>query len=155
VSDSPSGVIPPLAGHGHLALDEAELVAWGERFGRASTPPLVVGLTGELGAGKTTLVRAICRGLGVTDDVTSPTFTLVHRYSSPRGVVYHVDLYRLRGPFELTNIAWDEMVAEDAVTLIEWPERAGERMPPMHVSIGLQHLPDDPSKRLLYAGGHP
>jgi len=154
VSDSPSGVIPPLAGHGHLALDEAELVAWGERFGRASAPPLVVGLTGELGAGKTTLVRAICRGFGVTDDVTSPTFTLVHRYTSPRGVVYHVDLYRLRGPYELTNIGWDDMLAEEALTLIEWPERAGERMPAMHVSIGLQHLPDDPSKRLLYAGGH-
>ena len=154
MSDSPSGVIPPLAGHGHLALDEAELVAWGERFGRASAPPLVVGLTGELGAGKTTLVRAICRGFGVTDDVTSPTFTLVHRYTSPRGVVYHVDLYRLRGPFELTNIGWDDMLAEEALTLIEWPERAGERMPAMHVSIGLQHLPDDPSKRLLYAGGH-
>lgn len=154
MSDSPSGVIPPLAGHGHLALDEAELVAWGERFGRASAPPLVVGLTGELGAGKTTLVRAICRGFGVTDDVTSPTFTLVHRYESPRGVVYHVDLYRLRGPYELTNIGWDDMLAEEAVTLIEWPERAGERMPAMHVSIGLQHLPGDPSKRLLYAGGH-
>lgn len=154
MSDSPSGVIPPLAGHGHLALDEAELVAWGERFGRASAPPLVVGLTGELGAGKTTLVRAICRGFGVTDDVTSPTFTLVHRYTSPRGVVYHVDLYRLRGPYELTNIGWDDILAEEAVTLIEWPERAGERMPAMHVSIGLQHLPDDPSKRLLYAGGH-
>lgn len=154
MSDSPSGVIPPLAGHGHLALDEAELVAWGERFGRASAPPLVVGLTGELGAGKTTLVRAICRGFGVTDDVTSPTFTLVHRYGSPRGVVYHVDLYRLRGPYELTNIGWDDMLAEEAVTLIEWPERAGERMPAMHVSIGLQHLPGDPSKRLLYAGGH-
>lgn len=154
MSDSPSGVIPPLAGHGHLALDEAELVAWGERFGRASAPPLVVGLTGELGAGKTTLVRAVCRGFGVTDDVTSPTFTLVHRYTSPRGVVYHVDLYRLRGPYELTNIGWDDILAEEAVTLIEWPERAGERMPAMHVSIGLQHLPDDPSKRLLYAGGH-
>jgi tRNA threonylcarbamoyladenosine biosynthesis protein TsaE len=154
VSDSPSGVVPPLAGHGHLALDEAELVAWGERFGRASAAPLVVGLTGELGAGKTTLVRAICRGLGVTDDVTSPTFTLVHRYASPRGAVYHVDLYRLRGPFELTNIGWDDMLAEEAVALIEWPERAGERMPALHVSIGLQHLPDDPSKRLLYAGGH-
>ena len=154
MSDSPSGVIPPLAGHGHLALDEPQLVAWGERFGRASAPPLVVGLTGELGAGKTTLVRAICRGFGVTDDVTSPTFTLVHRYASPRGVVYHVDLYRLRGPFELTNIGWDDVLAEDALTLIEWPERAGERMPASHVSIRLQHLPDDASKRLLYAGGH-
>ena len=154
MSDSPSGVIPPLAGHGHLALDEAELVAWGERFGRAASAPLVVGLTGELGAGKTTLVRAICRGLGVTDDVTSPTFTLVNRYTSPRGAVYHVDLYRLRAPYELTNIGWDDILADDAVTLIEWPERAGERMPTLHVSIGLQHLPDDASKRLLYAGGH-
>jgi tRNA threonylcarbamoyladenosine biosynthesis protein TsaE len=154
VSQSPSGVIPPLAGHGHLALDEAELVEWGERFGRAASPPLVVGLTGELGAGKTTLARAICRGFGVTDDVTSPTFTLVHRYSSPRATVYHVDLYRLVGPQELTNIGWDDMLAEDALVLIEWPERAGDRLPSLHVSIGLQHLPDEPLKRLLYAGGH-
>ena len=74
-------VIPPLAEHGHLALDEAELVAWGERFGRAAAAAARRrDLTGELGAGKTTLVQAICRGYGVTDDVTSPTFALVHRY---------------------------------------------------------------------------
>ena len=123
MSDSPSGVVPPLAGHGHLALDEVELTAWGERFGRAASAPLVVGLTGELGAGKTTLARAICRGYGVTDDVTSPTFTLVHRYAAPRSPVYHVDLYRLRGPQDLTNIGWDDMLAEDALVLIEWGEK--------------------------------
>jgi tRNA threonylcarbamoyladenosine biosynthesis protein TsaE len=155
VSHSPSGVIPPLAGHGHLALDEAELVAWGERFGHAVTPSLVVALTGELGAGKTTLARAICRGFGVTGEVTSPTFTLVHCYQAPRAPVYHVDLYRLSGPSELTNIGWDDMLAEEALVLIEWPERAGARLPTSHVSIALQHLPDDPSRRLLYAGGHP
>jgi tRNA threonylcarbamoyl adenosine modification protein YjeE len=78
----------------------------------------------------------------------------VHRYSSPRATVYHVDLYRLVGPQELTNIGWDDMLAEDALVLIEWPERAGERLPSSHVSISLQHLPDEPLKRLLYAGGH-
>ena len=76
----------------------AELVDWGERFGRAAPAAARRRLTGELGAGKTTLVQAICRGYGVTDDVTSPTFALVHRYSAPRAPVYHLDLYRLRAP---------------------------------------------------------
>lgn len=155
MSDSPAGVIPPLAAHGHLAVDEEELVAWGERFGRAASPPLVVALTGELGAGKTTLARGICRGFGVADDVTSPTFTIVHRYAAPRGPVYHVDLYRLRDASELTNIGWDDILAEEALVLIEWPERAGDRLPHGHVTIGLQHLPHDPVHRLLYAGGQP
>jgi tRNA threonylcarbamoyladenosine biosynthesis protein TsaE len=147
-------IIPPLAGHGHLALSPGELVSWGERFGRVATPPLVVTITGELGAGKTTLVQAICRGFGVVDEVTSPTFNLVHRYSSPRGTVYHLDLYRLKSPDELTNIGWDEILAADALVLIEWPERAADQIPHVHVPISLQHLPDDPSRRLLYAGGH-
>lgn len=147
-------IIPTLASHGHLALDRAELVTWGERLGRAASPPLVVTIAGELGAGKTTLVQAICRGYGVTDDVTSPTFGLVHRYAAPLSPVYHLDLYRLESPAELTNLAWDEMLADDALVLIEWPERAGSEIPHLHVPISLQHLPNDPARRLLYAGGH-
>jgi tRNA threonylcarbamoyladenosine biosynthesis protein TsaE len=152
VSHAP--IIPPLAAHGHLALTEAELVAWGEEFGRSASAPLVVTIAGELGAGKTTLVQAICRGYGVREEVTSPTFALVHRYAASASPVYHLDLYRLDGPLELTNIAWDEIVSDDALVLIEWPERAGDRIPRIHVPISLQHLPDDPSRRLLYAGGH-
>jgi tRNA threonylcarbamoyladenosine biosynthesis protein TsaE len=152
VSHAP--IIPPLAAHGHLALSEAELIAWGEAFGRAATAPLVVTITGDLGAGKTTLVQAISRGYGVREEVTSPTFALVHRYHAPRSPVYHLDLYRLSGPAELTNIAWDEIVSDEAIVLIEWPERAGDRIPHVHVPISLQHLPDDPQRRLLYAGGH-
>jgi tRNA threonylcarbamoyladenosine biosynthesis protein TsaE len=148
-------IIPSLAAHGRLACDEGELVAWGERFGRVANAPLVVTLSGELGAGKTTLVRAICRGYGVTDDVTSPTFALVHRYDAPRSPVYHIDLYRLKNPTELGNLGWDEILAEHALVLIEWPERAGDQIPHDHVAISLQHLPDDPTRRLLYAGGHP
>jgi tRNA threonylcarbamoyladenosine biosynthesis protein TsaE len=147
-------IIPSLAGHGHLALTEGELVAWGERFGRAMRTPLVVTITGELGAGKTTLVQAICRGFGFSGEVTSPTFNLVHDYSSPRGRVYHLDLYRLKSADELTNIGWDEIVASESVVLIEWPERAADQIPRLHVPISLQHLPEEPSRRLLYAGGH-
>lgn len=146
--------VPPLAAHGHLALTEAELLDWGERFGRAARPPLVVTLRGELGAGKTTLARAICRGYGVPNEVTSPTFTLVHEYRGARSPVYHLDLYRLKGPDDLANIGWDEIISAEALILIEWPERAGELLPPDHVPILLQHLPDDPKRRLLYAGGH-
>lgn len=147
-------MVPPLAARGHLALTEAELVDWGERFGRAARPPLTVALEGELGAGKTTLVRAICRGYDVIDEVTSPTFTLVHEYRGARSPVYHIDLYRLRGPQDLANLGWDELMAADALRLIEWPERAGALLPPDHIPILLQHVPNDPDRRLLYAGGH-
>jgi tRNA threonylcarbamoyladenosine biosynthesis protein TsaE len=135
-------------------LDENELIAWGEQLGRSASPPLVIAITGELGAGKTTLVQAICRGYGVKDDVTSPTFALVHRYGGRLSPVSHLDLYRLDKPEELTNIGWDEIMAEEALVLVEWPERAGARLPRDHIPISLQHLPDDPMRRLLYAGGH-
>ena len=144
-------LVPPLAAQGHLALTQEELIDWGERFGRAAMAPLVVTVTGELGAGKTTLVQAICRGFGVTEEVTSPTFALVHRYAG-RAPVYHLDLYRLESPDELTNIGWDELLADDALILIEWPERAGDRLPTDRVPMSLQHLPEDPSRRLFYAG---
>jgi tRNA threonylcarbamoyladenosine biosynthesis protein TsaE len=90
----------------------------------------------------------------VADEVTSPTFTLVHEYDSRRSPVFHIDLYRLRGPDDLANLGWDEILAAEALRLIEWPERAGALLPADHVPILLQHLPNDPTRRLLYAGGH-
>lgn len=147
-------VLPPLAPESRLALTEAELEDWGRRLGRQIAPPMVVTLTGELGAGKTTLVRAICAGYGVSDDVTSPTFTIVHEYAAPRSMVYHLDLYRLRGPSELRNIAWDDITRANALILIEWAERAGPFLPADHLPIELRHVPSDPLRRVLYAGGH-
>ena len=143
--------LPPLAAGAHLALTLDELTAWGERFGRTARAPLVVTLAGDLGAGKTTLAQAICRGYGVTNPVTSPTFALVHRYDAPRSPVYHLDLYRLRGPDELTNIGWDEIVSSQALVLIEWPERAVGALPP-HVAIDLEHAAGDDTRRVLLAG---
>jgi tRNA threonylcarbamoyladenosine biosynthesis protein TsaE len=81
-------------------LTEGRLEALGESLGRDLPPGTVVWLEGELGAGKTTLVRAIARGRGATDPATSPTFALVHRYEGPGGPVCHVDCYRLRSPEE-------------------------------------------------------
>ena len=147
-------LVPPLAERGALAMTESELREWGRKFGRSAHAPLVVTISGELGAGKTTLVQAICAGYGVTDEVTSPTFALVHEYHAPRSPVHHLDLYRLDRPDQLDEIAWDELVSARAVVLIEWPERAGDRVPAGHVSLTLQHLPDDPDRRLLYAGWH-
>ncbi|HXY32153.1 MAG TPA: tRNA (adenosine(37)-N6)-threonylcarbamoyltransferase complex ATPase subunit type 1 TsaE [Gemmatimonadaceae bacterium] len=145
-------VVPPLADHGRIALTREELIAWGERFGRAVRAPLVVLISGDLGAGKTTLVQAICHGVGVTDPVTSPTFTIVNEYAGAPFPVYHLDLYRLTSPGELTNIGWHELISAHALVLIEWPERAGDRLPAQAVSIELEHDSADPSRRLLLAG---
>ena len=145
-------IVPERAARGRVALTRDELVAWGEAFGRAMRVPLLVTIAGDLGAGKTTLVQAICRGLGVTDEVTSPTYALVHRYAAPSAPVYHLDLYRLDGEPDLQNIGWDDIVAEHALVLVEWPERAGSRIPDGHVPIELEHVPGDPDRRVLLAG---
>ena len=145
-------LVPPLADQGALAMTENELRDWGRRFGRSAHPPLVVTIAGELGAGKTTLVQAICAGYGVSEEVTSPTFALVHEYAAARSPVHHLDLYRLDDPAQLDAIGWDELVSGHALVLVEWPERAGERLPHERVTLSVQHLPADPDRRLLYAG---
>ena len=145
-------LVPALAPRGRVTMTRAELVAWGESFRRAATPPLVIALAGDLGAGKTTLTQAICAGYGVTEPVTSPTFAIVHRYEAPRSPVYHLDLYRLDKPSELVNIGWDEIAASHALVIVEWPERAGELIPPQHVPIDLEYAPSDPERRVLLAG---
>ena len=145
-------LVPALARRGRIALTRDELIRWGEEFGRAAHPPLVVAISGDLGAGKTTLAQAICRGYGVRSEVTSPTFAIVHEYAGAPTPVFHLDLYRLRDERELTNLAWDEIVGSHALVLIEWPQRAGGRLPPEHVPIDLEHAPDDPERRILLAG---
>jgi tRNA threonylcarbamoyladenosine biosynthesis protein TsaE len=154
VSPHRHDLLPPLAAKGALALTEPELVEWGVRLGRQIDPPLVITLDGDLGAGKTTLAKAICQGYGVPEDVTSPTFALVHVYAAPKSPVHHVDLYRLEGPRDLQNIGWDDLVQADALMLIEWPERAGSMLPVDHLPIQLRYAEGDPDRRVLYAGGH-
>ena len=125
----------------------AQLNEWGEAFGARLTPPCVITLEGDLGAGKTTLVQAICRGYGVRDAVTSPTFALVHVYQAERSAVFHLDLYRLTGPHQLANIGWDDALSAYAVVLIEWPDRAGAELPAAAHSITLSHVAGKPDAR--------
>jgi tRNA threonylcarbamoyladenosine biosynthesis protein TsaE len=144
--------LPPLAGRGRTAVTREELVAWGERFGRAARPPLVVAISGDLGAGKTTLVQAICHGFGVRGEVTSPTYAIVHEYVGALGPVYHLDLYRLANEDELTNVGWDDIVGAHALVLVEWAERAGARLPVAHGPLETEYVTGDPARRLLLAG---
>lgn len=101
-------------------------------------PGVAVALWGDLGSGKTTMARAILRALGVSEDVPSPTFTLVQSYDT-KPPVAHYDLYRLKSPREMTELGFDDALADGAV-LVEWPERAPEFLPPeaLHVRLSLQ-----------------
>ena len=123
-----------------MRLRADDLNRFGEALGRDLTPPAVIGLSGELGSGKTTLVQAICRGLGARALATSPTYALVHHYEARAAPVYHVDCYRLKSPDEARDIGFDDMTRERAIVLIEWPERAGPWAPPLdrhfHLSYG-------------------
>ena len=145
-------LVPPLAEKGHLKLTEHELRKWGENLGRSIHPPLLITLTGELGAGKTTLAQAICLGYGVKEAITSPTYALVQEYSSPHSAVFHIDLYRIESPDQLTNLGWDDIIAARALVLVEWPERAGARLPEDHLPIDIDYIAGDATRRILLAG---
>ncbi|MEO5800746.1 MAG: tRNA (adenosine(37)-N6)-threonylcarbamoyltransferase complex ATPase subunit type 1 TsaE [Gemmatimonadales bacterium] len=125
-----------------LVVDQAGLEALGLELGQEWPSGSVVWLQGPLGAGKTTLVRAIARGRGIEGEATSPTYALVHHYEAPRGSVYHLDCYRLRTPEQAADLDWETLVRADLL-LIEWPERAGAWAPPATVRVQLDHAPDD------------
>jgi len=119
----------------HTASEE-ETIALGEKLARELPARAAVLLIGNLGAGKTTLAKGIVKGLGVAapEEVSSPTFTLIHEYGAPPKV-YHVDLYRLDRAGEAARLGLDELFDRDAMVLIEWGERFPELMPPARIEI--------------------
>jgi tRNA threonylcarbamoyladenosine biosynthesis protein TsaE len=103
----------------------------------------VILFEGEMGAGKTTFIRALCQVLGVVDEVSSPTYSLVNEYHSASGMkVYHFDLYRLHDPSELLAIGVEEYFTEPALCLIEWPDRLGYLRPNDAIVIGIEDCGD-------------
>ncbi len=131
-------------------VDEPALRALAYEMGAGLAAGAVIWLTGDLGAGKTTFVQSLVRGIGVETPATSPTYALVHHYDGPGGPVYHVDCYRLSRPEDAHDLDWDSLT-EGAALLIEWPERAGVWAPQPTHSVLLSHTSDPDLRRVEIA----
>lgn len=121
-----------------------ETANWGREFAKRLTAPVLVLLTGELGSGKTTLTKGIVAGLGAAreEEVTSPTFTLVHVYGKP-AKVYHADLYRIESFHDFETLGLEEVFVKPAVVILEWSERFPLQSPWPQVRIQLEHQGGD------------
>jgi len=122
-----------------------ETVALGRRLAVMLAPPKIVVLRGDLGAGKTTLVKGIAEAFhaATEEDVTSPTFTLIHEYSGPEALLYHIDLYRVDTPRQLETLGLDDLIAENSVLLIEWGEKFARFERERDVEISLERVAEN------------
>jgi tRNA threonylcarbamoyladenosine biosynthesis protein TsaE len=126
-----------------------ETTRWGREFAKRIKAPVLVLLTGELGTGKTTLTKGIVSGLGAAteDEVTSPTFTLVHVYGGKSAKVFHADLYRIESFHDFETLGMEDMFSTPAVAILEWSERFPLRSPWPQIHLRLEHLGGD-SRRI-------
>jgi tRNA threonylcarbamoyladenosine biosynthesis protein TsaE len=133
-----------------LTHSSEETIAQGREIGARLKAPVLILLSGDLGAGKTTLTKGIAAGLGAAreDDVTSPTFTLVHKYEGSTRV-YHVDLYRIEDLHDLETLGLEDIFSEQAVVIVEWPERLRLRTDWRIVRIQLEHVAEETRKILI------
>jgi tRNA threonylcarbamoyl adenosine modification protein YjeE len=133
-----------------MILNETEMIRWGKAIGLAAPTPLFLLLRGPLGAGKSVLARSIAKGAGVEGAVPSPTFNLMLRYPSSRGIqVVHMDLYRLSDPSELWELGWQELGDQDELVLVEWPDRAEGLLPEHRWEITLGPVSGDREARTV------
>ncbi len=128
-----------------------ETIAFGRTLTDLLAPPKLVLLRGELGAGKTTLIKGIAAGFQAAseEEVTSPTFTLVHEYRGPNANLCHIDLYRIDTPRQLETLGLDDLVAEDSILLIEWGEKFARFVRDRDVEITLERIGESDRKILV------
>ena len=131
-----------------------ETIAIGRDLADALRPPKLVLLRGDLGAGKTTLVKGIASGFSAAsqDDVTSPTFTLIHEYRGPEATLYHIDLYRIETQRELDTLALDDLVDNQSVLLIEWGEKFDRFVRERDLEISLERVSENARRISVITG---
>jgi tRNA threonylcarbamoyladenosine biosynthesis protein TsaE len=131
-----------------ITHNDLETIAAGQEFAGGLQPGDVLALSGELGTGKTRFTKGVCRGLGVHDDITSPTFVILNEYTGGRLPVYHFDFYRLRSLAELSEIGFEEYLYGDGICVIEWAELVKQKLPERRFDISLT-LGDSHDDRII------
>ena len=124
----------------YLLRDASATQALGQSFGVKVTAPTVIHLQGDLGSGKTTFIQGLVRGLGADVAVLSPTYTLVEEYTTEKGQVHHLDLYRIAGAEDAESLGLRDRCGSDDIVLIEWPDRGGQAVPRPNWTVSLEYL---------------
>ena len=138
----------------HLTHSAAETEALGCRLGCALTPGTVVAYRGGLGMGKTAFTRGLAQGLGITDPVTSPTYTIVNEYLSGRIPLFHFDMYRLSSSDELFDIGWEDYLSRGGVCAVEWSENVEDALQDA-IRVTIEKDADEPDTRHITITGGP
>jgi tRNA threonylcarbamoyladenosine biosynthesis protein TsaE len=135
----------------HSADETTQL---GRQLAEDLRPGMVILLRGDLGAGKTALVKGIAEGFHAAsaEDVTSPTFTLIHEYRGPQATLYHIDLYRIDTQRELDTLALDDLIGPENILLIEWGEKFERFRQERDIEIVIEHMGDDERRVIVNAG---
>ena len=128
-----------------------ETEALGQKLGQALPAGTVIAYRGDLGAGKTAFTRGLARGLGITDPVTSPTYTIVNEYTSGRLPLFHFDMYRLHSADDLFDIGWDDYLERQGICAVEWSENVEEAMENA-LTVTIQKLGEETRKITLEGG---
>lgn len=130
-----------------------DTIALGRELAKMLAPPKLVLLRGDLGAGKTTLVKGIAQAFEAAsqEDVTSPTFTLIHEYRGPAATLYHIDLYRVDTQRELETLGLDDLIGDNSILLIEWGEKFARFQRERDVEIALERSGED-RRRIVVTG---
>ncbi len=121
-----------------VLVNESMSEQWACRLARVLCAPMMITWRGEIGAGKTTMVRALLRALGVQSAIKSPTFSLIESYETTNFVLHHADLYRIHEATELDDMGFRDYLTEDAVCCVEWPERAPRILEPIDLALSLE-----------------
>jgi tRNA threonylcarbamoyladenosine biosynthesis protein TsaE len=145
--------LKPVSAREYVTHSPEETVALGRQLSSLLEPPKLVLLRGDLGAGKTTLVKGIAEAFNAAaqEDVTSPTFTLIHEYRGPRASLFHIDLYRIDTQRELDTLALDDLISDDSILLIEWGEKFPRFVRERDVEIAIERVSEEERRIEVYS----